>query len=113
MWFVDPITVKVPHDNRASFASTQHEVDLAAQRGECERAQLWGYDDTIARTNVKLSFSELTLDLVSRDSTADVANSGSTSATAPRAHASLPSSVWSYKQQGYVTTAQIQSLACS
>ena len=104
MWYVDPITVKVPHDNRAPFASTSHEVDLAAQRGECERAQLWGYDDTAARTNVKLGFSDLTL---------DVASSGSSNAaSADRAQASLPSSIWSYKQQGCVTATRPQSLAC-
>ena len=33
---------KVMHDHRQPFASSAKRVDLAGQRGECERAQVWG-----------------------------------------------------------------------
>ena len=33
---------KVMHDRRQPFASSAKRVDLAGQRGECERAQVWG-----------------------------------------------------------------------
>eukprot|EP01043_Picozoa_sp_COSAG02_P093537 COSAG02_NODE_30049_length_561_cov_0.869281_1_plen_80_part_01 len=51
-WFVDPITVKVMHDRRVPFASSAQKIDLAGQRGECERAQLWGWADEEDLTDV-------------------------------------------------------------
>ena len=33
-WYVDPITVKVMHDQRAPFPFSAKRVDLAGQRGE-------------------------------------------------------------------------------
>ena len=33
---------KVMHDHHQPFASSAKRVDLAGQRGECERAQVWG-----------------------------------------------------------------------
>ena len=41
-WWVDPITIKVTHDRRLPYPSSTKGVNLAAQRGECERAQVWG-----------------------------------------------------------------------
>ena len=42
--FVDPITVKVPTDRQTQFGSSSKTIDIAGQRGECERVQVWGYD---------------------------------------------------------------------
>ena len=39
-WRVEPMTVKITHDRRAPFDSSATDVDVAAQRGECERVQL-------------------------------------------------------------------------
>ena len=80
-WWVDPITVKVMHDQRKPFSSSARALDLAAQRGECERAQLWSPGAALPRHNMTLAFSALTL----------VGGS-----------VTLPPSVWSWKQQGYV-----------
>ena len=79
-WFVDPITVKVMHDRQKPFPSSAKAVDMAGQRGECERAQIWGWDDGADLTNVELQFGDLT-------------SAGG---------ATLPKAQWSYKQQGYV-----------
>jgi hypothetical protein len=88
-WFVDPITVKVMKDRRAPFASSQKTIDLAAQRGECERAQIWAWSDQDAE-DVQVTFAEL--------STADGAKFA-------------PSS-WSYKQQGYVNASTSTHYTC-
>ena len=45
-FYVDPMTVKIAQTRRAPFSSSKQEVDVAAQRGECERVQLWFWDDT-------------------------------------------------------------------
>ena len=55
-------------------------VPLAAQRGECERAQVWGWSDEQDLTDVTVTFEDLT----------------ATSA------AVLSKKHWTYKQQGYV-----------
>ena len=44
-WYIDPITVKIMHTRRAAHSSSAKAVDLAAQRGECERAQPKGTID--------------------------------------------------------------------
>jgi hypothetical protein len=44
-WHVDPITVKIAHNRRAAFPSSTTAVDLAGMHGECERAQLWVWND--------------------------------------------------------------------
>jgi hypothetical protein len=81
-WWVDPITVKVFSSRQKPYSSSSKTLDLAGQRGECERAQIWSFDTNLQRTNLKLTFSELSA-------------SGGGGAT-------LPASVFDYKQQGYV-----------
>ena len=90
-WYVDPITVKVMHDRQKPFPSSAKAVDMAGQRGECERAQIWGWDDGADLTNVRLQFS----DLRSAD--------GATT---------LPKVQWSYKQQGYVNATSPSHYKC-
>ena len=68
------------HDRQKPFPSSAKAVDMAGQRGECERAQIWGWDDGADLTNVELQFADLT-------------SAGG---------ATLPKAQWSYKQQGYV-----------
>eukprot|EP01052_Picozoa_sp_SAG31_P086556 SAG31_NODE_47247_length_251_cov_0.677632_1_plen_73_part_10 len=46
-WYVDPLSLKVVSDRRRPFPSSAKTVDLAAQRGECERAQVWGWNDAV------------------------------------------------------------------
>ena len=54
-WLVDPLTVKVMSDRRAPFASSSRAgIDMAAQRGECERQQIWGWNDSAALVDVRL-----------------------------------------------------------
>jgi hypothetical protein len=77
---------KVMHDRRQPFASSAKRVDLAGQRGECERAQVWGWDDSAALTDVAVTFGDLTL-----------------AAAAGAAAAVLPKGQWSYKQQARET----------
>jgi hypothetical protein len=93
-WFVDPITVKIMHDRRVPFASSAQKIDLAGQRGECERAQLWGWDDEEDLTDVTVQFADLT-----RQLTSDPV-------------ATLPKSQWSYKQQGYVNASSSVHYTC-
>jgi hypothetical protein len=90
-WFVDPITVKVMSDRQRPYASSTKIVDVAGQRGECERVQIWSYDRANARTQLTLSFSELVAE-----------------GSAPP----LPPTVWSYKQQGYVLTNSTTHYTC-
>ena len=80
-FFVDPITVKVMSNRRDPFPSSAKAVDLAAQRGECERVQIWLWDDERALANVRVAFSDLS-----------AADKSST----------LPAAAWVYRQQGYV-----------
>ena len=89
-WFVDPITVKVMHDRQKPFPSSAKAVDMAGQRGECERAQIWGWDDGADLTNVELQFGDLT-------------SAGG---------ATLPKAQWSYKQQGYVKATSPTHYTC-
>lgn len=83
VWYVDPITVKIPHNRQLPFASSTKVVDVAGQRGECERQQIWLYNSQVEMRNLVLSFSDLELEGTSESTT-------------------LPSSIWSWKQQGYV-----------
>ena len=56
---MDPITIKIPHTRRAPFPSSGTAVDLAAQRGECERAQLWLRHDVAEMAGVRVAFDDL------------------------------------------------------
>ena len=58
-WFVDPLTIKITSNRRKAFPGSAKVVDLAAQRGECERAQLWGWNEAIDLANVKVAFGDL------------------------------------------------------
>ena len=89
-WFVDPITVKVTHERRVPFPSSAQAVDLAAQRGECERAQIWGWNDQADLTDVRVIFSDLK------------SSAGGT----------LAKSEWSYTQQGYVNVSTTTRYTC-
>jgi hypothetical protein len=104
-WFVDPITVKVAHDRRAPFSSSRSPpaVDLAAQRGECERAQIWGWDERTALTHVHVGFSDLT---------APAAKSGASPSQSSTPPARLAKEHWSYTQQGYVHAATSSRYKC-
>jgi hypothetical protein len=102
-WYVDPITVKVMHDQRAPFPFSARQVDLAGQRGECERAQIWGWDTAQALVNVRLDFS--VLDLI-----APLPISSSSTTRTPPAH--LPPTIWTWKQQGYVHTNGTRHYTC-
>ena len=93
-WFVDPITVKVMHDRRLPFTSSAHKIDLAGQRGECERVQLWGWDDDKDVTDITVQFADLSQQ-------ADAAGA-----------AVLPKSQWSYKQQGFVNASSSTHYTC-
>jgi hypothetical protein len=95
-WFVDPITVKVMHDRRLPFASSAQKVDLAGQRGECERAQLWGWDDEKDLSDITVHFADLTL------------AAGEDAAGA----AVLAKGQWSYKQQGFVNASTPTHYTC-
>jgi L-ascorbate metabolism protein UlaG (beta-lactamase superfamily) len=90
-WFVDPITVKIPHDRRQPFATSTKAIDLAGMKGECERAQVWGWDDGEDLTDVTMSFTPLT--------------SGGWK--------TWPGLQWSYKQQGYVNTSTPTKYLCA
>jgi hypothetical protein len=89
-WNVDPITVKIAHTRRAPFGTSSKTVDLAGMRGECERAQIWGWNDENDLSDVTVAFAAL--------ATAD--------------GASLPASQWSYKQQGYVNASTPTKYTC-
>jgi hypothetical protein len=80
-FYIDPMTVHVVENRRAPFPSSKQQIDLAAQRGECERAQLWFWYDLAYLYDVSITFTDLKA--VSSDVT-------------------LPAGIWSYKQQGYV-----------
>ena len=117
-WYVDPITVKVMHDQRAPFRFSARRIDLAGQRGECERAQIWGWDATQDLVNVQLDFS--VLDLVDAYAT-PTSSSGSSGSTAPLSAptparalnpAHLPPAIWTWKQQGYVHTNGSRHYTC-
>ena len=58
-FFVDPATVKVMHDRRAPFPSSAASIDLAAQRGECERSQVWAWNDDRKLSDVRVHFGDL------------------------------------------------------
>ena len=90
-WHVDPITVKIAHTRRGAFPSSAKAVDLAGMRGECERAQLWGWDDDNDLSDVTVTFAALS------------GGSG----------ASLPAEAWSYKQQGYVNASTPNKYLCA
>ena len=81
-WWVDPITIKVTHDRRLPYPSSAKRVDLAAQRGECERAQVWAWDTDREHTDVRIEFTDLTAGA-----------------------AVLSKNHWSWKQQGFVKPA--------
>ena len=84
-WHVDPLSIKVMSDRRAPLPSSTKTIDIASQRGECERVQLWGHNDGAELSNVRVLFTSLAAS--NRDD--DAAST-------------LPASAWSYKQQMYV-----------
>ena len=89
-WHVDPIMVKIPHNRRDLFPTSSVSVDLAGMRGECERFQLWGWDELDELKNVTVKL------------TAAKSNSG----------ASISPENWIYKQQGYVNTSTPTRYRC-
>ena len=97
-WWVDPITVKVMHDRRVPFKSSAQTIDVAGMRGECERRQVWGWNDNSDLTDIKVAFADLEL----------------TSASEPARTMALvfPKEQWSYKQQGYVNTSTSSRYNC-
>eukprot|EP01043_Picozoa_sp_COSAG02_P029474 COSAG02_NODE_1835_length_10714_cov_7.585437_13_plen_401_part_00 len=90
--------VKVMHDRQTAYETSVKIVDLAAQRGECERAQVWGWDDEQDLTDVVVTFEDLSLG-------SDRAPAGTPSAVFPKRH-------WSYKQQGYVNASSPTHYKC-
>ena len=90
-FYVDPVTVQVTQDRRKPFASSTQHIDLAAQRGECERAQVWFWYDVADLYDVSITFTDLQ------------ATSGD---------ATLPSDIWSFKQQG-AGNALLEPLLCT
>ena len=76
-WFVDPATVKIAHDRRHPFGSSSQRVDLAGQRGECERAQIWSWEDGSDRMDVRVQPATL---------------------GAKAGGASFPAAAWEFKQ---------------
>ncbi len=97
-WWVDPITVKVMHDRRAPFDSSARIIDVAGMRGECERRQLWGWNDDSDLTDITVAFTDLQLT--------------SASEGALTAAPVFPKEQWSYKQQGYVNTSTSSRYNC-
>ena len=95
-WWVDPITVKIAHDRQKPYPSSTRVVDLAAQRGECERAQVWVRDDAVEITGLQVKFRDLSVH------TPDELDVLST----------LPQTHWSYKQQGYVNASTPHAYMC-
>ena len=59
VWHVDPITIKVPPDRREPFASSQRRINLAGQRGECEKTQVWlsAADMAAELVDIRVTFS--------------------------------------------------------
>jgi hypothetical protein len=94
IWWVDPITVKVMHQQQQPYPSSRKEINVAGQRGECERVQIWSSADQ-ARTDTTLAFSEL--HSISAFSELSV----------------LSPSVWTFKQQGYVYANTSTHYQCS
>ena len=90
-WYVDPITVKVMHDRTTPYESSGKTLDLAAQRGECERAQVWLWDDR-ELTDVIVQFADLAL-----------VTAGSSV---------LGKQHWSYKQVGFVNASSPSRYSC-
>ena len=58
-WWVDPLTIKVTHDRQKPYPSSAKAVDMAGQRGECERASIWGFDTDTDNTDVQVRFTDL------------------------------------------------------
>ena len=91
-WFVDPLTIKVVSNRREPFPGTSMKVvDLAAQRGECERAQLWGWSDADELANVRVAFNDM------RSGTDGI----------------LHSDAWEYMQQLYVFANTTDRYTCN
>jgi hypothetical protein len=99
-WWVDPLTVKIMSDRRKPFASSAKRIDVAAQRGECERQQIWWGANPRHLTDVQLAFADLPLVSSSAVSLSSV--------TPPY----IPRSSWSWKQQGYVNAKSTQWCKC-
>eukprot|EP01043_Picozoa_sp_COSAG02_P024249 COSAG02_NODE_1320_length_13269_cov_11.420058_11_plen_182_part_00 len=97
-WWVDPITVKVMHDRRAPFDSSARTIDVAGMRGECERRQLWGWNDDSDLTDITVAFNDLQY--------APASEGALTAAPV------FPKEQWSYKQQGYVNTSTSTRYNC-
>ena len=142
-WFVDRITIKIPHTRNETYDSSAEHVDFAAQRGECERAQLWGWDNTQARTNVRVSFSTLNLatgtssrhtaftvssrrtdshdpigapsqdDPTTRERASTTLTASNTQPNDVVTSTSIPATAWSWKQQGYVYANTSSHYMCS
>ena len=97
-WFVDPITVKVTHDRRVPFASSSKHIDVAGMRGECERVQIWGWNDDGDLSGVALAFADL-----EHTSSLDLKRTK---------HAVFSKRQWSYKQQGFVNASTPTHYSC-
>ena len=70
-------------------------VDVAGMRGECERRQVWGWNDAADQFDVTVEFESLALvGPVSSMEKTPMATNGTT----------IAAGHWSYKQQGYVHT---------
>ena len=71
-------------------------VDVAGMRGECERRQVWGWNDAADQIDVTVEFESLAMvGPVSPDGKTPVAATNGTTIGADH---------WSYTQQGYVHT---------
>jgi|EP01043_Picozoa_sp_COSAG02_P069950 hypothetical protein len=97
-WWVDPITVKVMHDRRTPFDSSVQTIDVAGMRGECERRQVWTWNDDIDLTDIMVAFTDLE----------HLSSSERGRTTAPV----FPKEQWSYKQQGYVNASTSTRYNC-
>ena len=138
--FVDPITVKVPTDRQTAYPSSKKVIDVAGQRGECERVQVWGFDTSQPLTvRIPLADSLAPPTASAGDTALHPASalllSAAASPDSPRWHCTalpvlsqntklvfpkvakgaeleLPSSIWSYKQQGYVYANSSKHYTC-
>ena len=104
-WRVDPMTVKITHDRRAPFDSSATDVDVAAQRGECERVQLCKQHQDLSLRAVTCQPRGLSVLRAGGWESTELTDltiefSDMQSAAGGR----INRSVWSYKQQGFLKT---------
>ena len=83
---------------------------MIALAGECERAQIWGWDVTQARVNIRLDFSVLDLSINLATAPTPASSTATTAHTPGRVH--LPATIWTWKQQGYVHTNGSRHYTC-